>query len=154
MKVPLPPTASITPLDGYTHTFIILHPVGRGALPLSSTFSQDCHDSANKSLGELFPKFRWEFPSASFSRTRETSNETEQYWFRASDHATTSETTEEHTLLQLQDLRTSVSRIRDIVWAEVRSLNYQLDRVILAGIGQGATALPNLDVPSKSQDSL
>jgi predicted esterase len=61
-------------------------------------------------------------------------------------------------LLQLQDLRTSVSRIRDIVWAEVRSLNYQWDRVILAGIGQGATvaihALLNLDVPSKSQDSL
>lgn len=115
----LPLTVSRASIHGHSHTFILLHDRGGSGQQIDATFDNGSNNTRNNHLRDTYPAFRWVFPSAKGK---------EKQWFNctatASDNAGV--------------LRDNVGHILRILKVEAGRLQGQHDRIILAGIGQGA----------------
>ncbi|GJN85734.1 hypothetical protein PLIIFM63780_009305 [Purpureocillium lilacinum] len=140
-----PPTI-VAPSAAHTHTVVFLH--GRG-----DTAPRFCDslwlstDSRNYTLREAFPSFRWVFPTAGIIPCRTAPGDRVSQWFDIWDVRNFSD----HEDLQAEGLRPSVERIRKLLAEEAALLGGRWDRIVLAGISQGAATathtLLNLNVP-------
>ncbi|RTE75022.1 hypothetical protein BHE90_010541 [Fusarium euwallaceae] len=137
----LPPPHVVPASATHTHTVVFLHGRGDSAAKFSSSLRWST-DSSNRTLDQIFPTFRWVFPM--------TSDEAEAafpQWFDIWNAQNFAEREE----LQAVGLRVSVQRIRDILADEAALLEGHWDRIVLAGISQGAATsvhtLLNLDIP-------
>ncbi|KAH7305988.1 phospholipase/carboxylesterase family protein [Stachybotrys elegans] len=136
----------VQPTAPQTHTVVFLH--GRGdnvnSFVQSLRYFQDSHD---RSLGQRFPSFRWVFPEAPTARPVSCPGQQWPQWFDIWNTADFSLREE----LQAEGLRSSVDRIRQLLAQEAALLGGRWDRIILAGISQGAATsvhtLLNLDIP-------
>jgi len=123
----------IPPSSPHTHTVVFLH--GRGdtansfirSLPYST-------DSSNRALPAIFPSFRWVFPQAEMSACAAFPSEKQSQWFDIWNVTNFSEREE----LQAVGLKESVKMMRSILASEITLLNGRSDRLVLAGISQGA----------------
>jgi predicted esterase len=138
--------------NDHTHTVIFLH----GREDFGSDLAQyffDSKASDGRSLAEIYPTFRWVFPTAklrySAQRDFEFSNssfaealkgeEIISQWFDVWD-LTTPEDKED---LMVPGLKESLGQILEIIKEEAR--NIPMERIILGGISQGcATAILTL----------
>lgn len=143
MDLPLSTIPSSAP---HTHTVVFLH--GRGdtahKFALSLCYSTD---SRNRSLPEIFPSFRWVFPQSEMRQCAALSNQMTSQWFDIWNVNDFSDYEE----LQAIGLRDSVGSIRRVLTNEATTLGGQWDRIVLAGISQGAATsvhtLLNLSLP-------
>ncbi|KAF9876896.1 phospholipase carboxylesterase [Colletotrichum karsti] len=127
------PQTIIPPSTTHTHTVIFLH--GRG--DNAHTFSQSLQystDSRDRTLADAFPSFRWVFPQAETSAPAAFPRDKVPQWFDVWNVSDFSDREE----LQAAGLRESVSAVREIIVAEAEMLGGRYDRVVLAGISQGA----------------
>ncbi|KAJ6438343.1 hypothetical protein O9K51_08935 [Purpureocillium lavendulum] len=141
-----PAPTIVAPSAPHTHTVVFLH--GRG-----DTASRFCEslwlstDSRNYTLREAFPSFRWVFPTAGIHPCRSAPKERVSQWFDIWNVQNFAD----HEDLQTQGLRPSVHRIRRVLAEEAARLGGRWDRIILAGISQGAATathtLVNLNIP-------
>ncbi|KAF0327910.1 phospholipase carboxylesterase [Colletotrichum asianum] len=139
-------SVTIPPSTAHTHTIIFLH--GRG--DNAQTFSQSLQyftDSQNRTLAEAFPSVRWVFPQAELSVPVAFPRDKVSQWFDIWNVSDFSEREE----LQAEGLRDSVPKIREIINREAELVGGRYDRIILAGISQGAATsvhtLLNLKLP-------
>lgn len=144
----MPPShVLLDPISPHTHTVIFLHGRGDSASSISHSLF-DSLTSSGRSLREIFPSFRWGFPQAPLSHPARFPKDLRAQWFDVWDPRDLNVREE----LQVEGLRESVAAIKDIVLEEVRRLDGQSEKVILAGISQGgATAvhtLLHLDCPA------
>jgi hypothetical protein len=134
-------TYSVGPIEGHSHTFVLLHDRGGSSHCQYSQFRNACKDSQNRLLRNIFPEFKWVFLSASGP---------EGQWF-ASDTAE-----------DVEIMRDNVRRVRQVLSREAARLKGQDDRIILAGIGEGAAlaayvlmslAIPTAEYPDRDGSS-
>ncbi len=130
----------ISPLSTHTHTVILLH--GRDSN--GPEFAQELFQgefSAEKTLPQYFPGFKWIFPSAHRSYSTVFQEDLVE-WFDIYSLTDPSEQEE----LQIGGLRDSVTVIHGLIADEVKTLGpSHCDRIILGGISQGcATAMTTL----------
>lgn len=135
----------------HTHTVVFLH--GRGDVAENfGTSLQYSKDSENRTLQEIFPSFRWVFPKASVSASFSSMGGKVSQWFDIWNVNDFSDREEMQTL----GLKESVLLIRKILKIEAGILGGRWDKVILAGISQGAAtathALLNLTIPGEAED--
>ncbi|KEY70506.1 hypothetical protein S7711_02674 [Stachybotrys chartarum IBT 7711] len=148
-----PAPVSFSPKAPHSHTVVFLHGRGDTAAQFSASLQYSL-DSRNRTLMEAFPSFRWVFPSAPLEHPQALpAHEVWSQWF---DIWNTRDFTEREEL-QAQGLRASVDRLRQLIATEVSLLGGQWDRLILAGISQGAATsvhtLLNLDIPQAVADA-
>ncbi|KND93590.1 Acyl-protein thioesterase 1 [Tolypocladium ophioglossoides CBS 100239] len=136
----------VLPSAPHTHTIVFLH--GRG--DTAATFSQSLQystDSRNHSLQELLPSFRWVFPKAPIGPCLAFPTDKVSQWFDIWNVKDFSD----HEDVQAPGLSESVARIRQLLTEEAALLGGRWDRIVLAGISQGAAtathALLNLSLP-------
>ncbi|EMR62456.1 putative phospholipase carboxylesterase family protein [Eutypa lata UCREL1] len=139
-SVVLPPTAS------HTHTIVFLH--GRGDNVQNFVASLDySRDSHQHTLRERFPSFKWVFPEAPIRPSLAFPDDKRRQWFDIWNVSDFSDREE----LQAEGLAESVVGIRRILSNEATALGGHWDRIILAGISQGAATsvhtLLNLNIP-------
>lgn len=138
----------IPPLKQHTHTVVFLHGRGDSARPFADSLSYSV-DSKNQTLFEAFPAFRWVFPQSKIRDCAAQPGDKWSQWFDVWDTRNFSEREE----LQTEGLKESVTSIRRIIMAEIAALGGRSDRLILAGISQGAATathtLLNLDLSSQ-----
>lgn len=135
----------------HTHTVIFLH--GRGDVAenfvASLKYSQD---SQQRTLQDAFPSFRWVYPKAGVSASFSLPGNKVSQWFDIWNIADFSEREE----VQILGLKESVVMLRKVLHIEAGILGGRWDRIILAGISQGAAtathALLNLTVPAEAND--
>jgi predicted esterase len=144
-----PPTITVQPTAPQTHTVVFLH--GRGDNINNFVHSLDHFtDSQRQSLAARFPSFRWVFPQAPTAQPVSCAGQQWPQWFDIWNTADFSLREE----LQAEGLRSSVNRIRQLLAEEAALLGGRWDRVILAGISQGAATsvhtLLNLNIPQPS----
>ncbi|KAI3557867.1 acyl-protein thioesterase [Colletotrichum abscissum] len=133
------------PSTAHTHTVVFLHGRGDNAKNFMQSLNYSS-DSQDRTLVDAFPSFRWVFPQAKTGKAMALGDRVSQ-WFdiwnvnNFADH-------EEH---QAEGLRDSVAAIREILTTEAELLGGKWNRIILAGISQGAAAgvhtLLNLRLP-------
>jgi predicted esterase len=141
-----PRTIIIEPKAAHTHTVVFLHGRGDTAPHFYQSITHDT-DIRGRTYEAAFPSFRWVYPQAAMgNRARFPRDKTSQ-WFDVWNAKDFSEREE----LQVQGLRDSVDLIRGVLEAEAAALGGRWNRVILAGISQGAAtgvhALINLSLP-------
>lgn len=138
----------IPPLKQHTHTVVFLHGRGDSARPFAESLSYSL-DSRNYTLFEAFPSFRWVFPQSQIRDCAAQPGDKWSQWFDVWDTRNLTEREE----LQAVGLRESVASIRRIIMAEIAALGGHADRLILAGISQGAATAThtflNLDLSSQ-----
>ncbi|KAI1176799.1 acyl-protein thioesterase [Nemania sp. FL0916] len=121
----------IEPTTRHTHTVVIP--------------TRPC--SENYTLIEAFPSFRWVFPQSLLRDCIAIPGNKWSQWFDIWDTRDFSKRED----VQAEGLRESVASIRRIILTEIASLGGRSDRIILAGISQGAATavhtLLNLDLP-------
>lgn len=107
-------------------------------------------DSKDRSLMDSFPSLRWVFPEAPLRSVAAFPLDRIHQWF---DVWNVSDLMEREDL-QAEGLRESVNAIRRLIHSEAVTLGGRYDRIVLAGISQGAATsvhtLLNLRVPSES----
>jgi predicted esterase len=141
----------VPPTTNHTHTIVFLHGRGDNAQNFSASlrYSQDSQDRA---LGEIFPSFRWVFPRASLGASFSSGGAKVSQWFDIWNVRDFSEREE----MQILGLRDSVVMIRKILQVEAGILHGRWDKIILAGISQGAATavhtLLNLSLPGEADD--
>ncbi|CAM1509844.1 Fc.00g001790.m01.CDS01 [Cosmosporella sp. VM-42] len=131
-------TVIIPPSTPHTHTVIFLH--GRGDTAANFAYSlRYSLSSTSRTLITTFPSTRWVFPQPGRDRMNQ--------WFNVYNVQDFSERED----VQAAGLRESVEGVRRVVKREVEVLGGRWDRVVLAGISQGAATsvhtLLNLDIP-------
>jgi predicted esterase len=136
----------IEPKEAHTHTVVFLHGRGDTAPHFYQSITHDT-DTRGRTYEAAFPSIRWVYPQAAMgSRARFPRDKTSQ-WFDVWNAQDLSEREE----LQVQGLRDSVTLIRGVLEAEAAALGGCWDRIILAGISQGAATsvhtLINLSLP-------
>jgi len=138
---------TIPPSAPHTHTVVFLHGRGDTAHNFASSLLYST-DSRNRSLPATFPSFRWVFPQSEMRECVAFPGDKISQWFdiwNVSDFS-------DHEELQATGLRESVASIRRVLANEVTALGGQWDRIVLAGISQGAATsvhtLLNLDIPN------
>ncbi|KAK2593716.1 hypothetical protein QQS21_008581 [Conoideocrella luteorostrata] len=135
----------------HTHTVIFLHGRGDSAESLSASFeySKDCR---NRTLFDAFPSFRWVFPKSGETVSFSAGGNKVSQWFDIWNVNDFSDREEIQTL----GLKESVGLIRKILTIEADILKGRWDRIILAGISQGAATaahtLLNLSTPKEAKD--
>ncbi|KAF7563109.1 hypothetical protein G7046_g997 [Stylonectria norvegica] len=138
------PLIVIQPSAPHTHTVVFLHGRGDTAANFRRSFPYST-DSQDHSLQELFPSFRWVFPQAKIGPSMLGARVSQ--WFDVYNVRNFSL----HEDLQAVGLKESVNVIRTILADEAAALGGHWDRVILAGISQGAATsvhtLLNLSIP-------
>lgn len=137
---------TIAPSTPHTHTVVFLHGRGDTAKTFSSSLRYST-DSQNRSLIEIFPSFRWVFPQAEIRQCAAFPGERMSQWFDIWNVNNFPEREE----LQATGLKESVVAIRRILESEATRLGGRWDRIVLAGISQGAATsvhtLLNLSIP-------
>ncbi|KJZ78523.1 hypothetical protein HIM_01914 [Hirsutella minnesotensis 3608] len=135
----------VAPLTTHTHTVVFLHGRADNADNFAASF-QHSVDSRNRTLFDAFPSFRWVFPRAPLLTCEAFPGQRIFQWFdiwSVSDLSLREE-------LQAVGLRESVRRIRQLLHEEAALLVGHWDRLVLAGISQGAATathtLLNLDL--------
>lgn len=139
----------VPPSAPHAHTIVFLH--GRGDTAV--TFSQSIQystDSRNRTLQELLPSFRWVFPKAPIGPCLASPTDKVSQWFDIWNVRDFSDREE----MQAPGLRESVARIRQLLEEEAALLGGRWDRIVLAGISQGAATathtLLNLNLPAST----
>jgi predicted esterase len=136
--ITIPPTAP------HTHTVVFLHGRGDNAQNFSLCLLQS-KDSHNRSLPYIFPSFRWVFPQSELRETSAFPGPRVSQWF---DIWNTNDFSQNESV-QAAGLKQSVASIKRVLAKEADALGGQWDRVVLAGISQGAATsvhtLLNLD---------
>ncbi|KAL6852516.1 hypothetical protein ACO1O0_007062 [Amphichorda felina] len=154
------PRVTIPPAQAHTHTVIFLHARGDTPRTLSAVLTYTT-DSRDWSLVQNYPSFRWVFPGAGVSPSAAATTTTntgsrpaddvllpppQSQWFDVYDEKELADREE----VQVEGLRASVAALRRVVAEEAARLGGRWDRVVLAGVGQGAAAalhtLINLEV--------
>ncbi|KID86842.1 Phospholipase/Carboxylesterase family protein [Metarhizium guizhouense ARSEF 977] len=135
----------------HTHTVVFLH--GRGDVAENFVASlKYSRSSRDQTLQEIFPSFRWVFPKAGVSASFSFGGNKVSQWFDIWNVADFSEREE----VQILGLKESVAMIRKVLRIEAGILGGHWDRIILAGISQGAAtathALLNLKLPAAADD--
>ncbi|KUJ15473.1 alpha/beta-hydrolase [Mollisia scopiformis] len=137
---------TVDPSTPHTHTVVFLHGRGDTAKNFASSLRYST-DSHNRTLSEIFPSFRWVFPQSEIRQCTASPGEKWSQWFDVWNVSNFSDREE----LQAKGLRESVAGIQRILSSEAAVLGGQWDRVILAGISQGAATsvhtLLNLSLP-------
>lgn len=137
---------TIPPSEPHTHTVIFLHGRGDTAKSFSSSLGRS-KDSRGRSLLENFPSFRWVFPQSELRECAAFPASNPSQWFDIWNTKDFSEYEE----VQAPGLRQSVESIRRILAQEAAALEGHWDRLVLAGISQGAATsvhtLLNLSLP-------
>jgi predicted esterase len=123
----------IQPLPVHTHAVIFLHGRGDTASNFSSSLKYST-DSQGRTLDVIFPSFRWVFPQAAIGPSLGFRDPRVSQWFDIWDARNFSDRED----LQAEGLRESVNKIRQIIRDEAAALGGRWDRIILAGISQGA----------------
>ncbi|KHO00305.1 Phospholipase/Carboxylesterase family protein [Metarhizium album ARSEF 1941] len=141
----------VSATTNHTHTVIFLH--GRGDVAENFVASLRCSkNSRSQSLEEAFPSFRWVFPKAGVSASFSFGGNKVSQWFDIWDVRDFSEREE----VQILGLRESTDMIRKVLNIEAGILGGHWDKIILAGISQGAAtathALLNLKMPEAADD--
>lgn len=141
-----PPLVVPASATTHTHTVVFLHGRGDSAPNFSRSLTWST-DSGGRTLEQIFPSFRWVFPQAAPTTPRAQSPlDRVNQWFDIWNVQNFAEREE----LQAVGLRGSVQRIRDILAREAALLGGHWDRIVLAGISQGAATgvhtLLNLDI--------
>lgn len=135
----------IAPTIFHTHTVLFLHGQGDTAPNCAATL-QSSKDSKNRSLPDAFPSFRWVFPQSELQECAASPGDRIPQWFDICNVTDFSDNED----LQAIGLRESVESILRLLEKEAEKLGYQWDRIVLAGINQGAAigihTLLNLDL--------
>lgn len=124
---------TIPPSTPHTHTVIFLHGRGDTAKTFAASLSYSL-DSQKRTLQQTFPSFRWVFPQTELRQSALNPGPKMSQWFdiwNVNDFSLREE-------LQAVGLRESVASIKKIIAREVEILGGRWDRVVLAGISQGA----------------
>lgn len=128
-------TYSQGPLEGHSHTFVLLHDRGSSSRHQQTQFQNACKDSRGRLLHDIFPEFKWVFPSATGP---------EGQWFDTDGPE------------NVEVVQNNVHQVRSVLGREAARLKGQDDRIILAGIGQGAAlaayVLMSLPIPMGNLD--
>ena len=117
----------------HTHTIVFLHGRGDNARNFAASLAWS-PDSRGRVLPEIFPSFRWVFPQAKMIKRVAWPNDVWSQWFDVYNTNNFLDREE----LQAEGLRNSVAGIRKILAREAVTLGGRWDRIILAGISQGA----------------
>lgn len=117
----------------HTHTVVFLHGRGDTAEHFISSLAWS-PDSRGRTLPQAFPTFRWVFPKAKMIPCAAYPGQTWSQWF---DVYNTKDFLDREEL-QAEGLSHSVAGIRKILAKEATILDGRWDRIILAGISQGA----------------
>ncbi|KAJ4387553.1 hypothetical protein N0V93_008148 [Gnomoniopsis smithogilvyi] len=131
------------PGQPHTHTVIFLH--GRGDTASNFlkglTHNNTWTDSQARSPFDIFPTFRWIFPTAGLKPcARPNGPRVMSQWFDLWDAVSV-----EHEMLMQPGLKDSVERIRGLVAEEAARLGGRWDKIVLMGISQGgATSVHTL----------
>lgn len=140
------PLITIPPSAPHTHTVVFLHGRGDTAKSFASSLRYS-RDSLNHTFPEIFPSFRWVFPQAEMRQCAGLPDDKISQWFDIWNVSNFSEREE----LQATGLRESVASVRLILAGEATVLGGRWDRLVLAGISQGAATgvhtLLNLSLP-------
>ncbi|KAF7538902.1 hypothetical protein G7Z17_g12532 [Cylindrodendrum hubeiense] len=143
--IPQPGSPAYT--QTHTHTVIFLHGRGDTARNFAASLNYS-QDAQGRSLFQAFPSLRWVFPEPAAAKPGERSCQWFDIW-NVTDFADREE-------LQAPGLRASVTRILKVIEREAVALGGRWDRIVLAGISQGAATsvhtLLNLSVPSYPLD--
>ncbi|KAI1196032.1 acyl-protein thioesterase [Nemania serpens] len=123
----------IPPSTEHTHTVVFLHGRGDHARTFAASLSRST-DSNNHTLLDNFPSFRWVFPQSEIRDCAALPGSGWSQWFDIWDTRDFAE----REYIQAPGLKESVASIRSIIATEITSLDGRSDRVILAGISQGA----------------
>ncbi|KAL7928036.1 Phospholipase/carboxylesterase [Trichoderma chlorosporum] len=145
MKAPLLSTQRLT---GYTYSVVFLPGSGYGAAAFSNTVQNSL-----SILRNAFPDFRWVFPTPLKRSSALAGSEAAPQWFDVDNEHDSSEGED----VQVTGLRQNIIRLRDILNQEAHKLGGRWDRVILAGLDQGAgiaahTLLSLYIAPRQSSD--
>ncbi|KAI0007107.1 phospholipase/carboxylesterase family protein [Xylariaceae sp. FL0662B] len=137
----------VQPSAPHTHTVVFLHGRGDNAKEFAASLNHS-KDSNNATLYQIFPSFKWVFPQAPIRQLASSPRERWHQWFDIWNISNFAEKEE----LQAVGLRESVVSIRAVLANAAAELGGRFDRVILAGISQGAATsvhtLLNLDIPN------
>ncbi|RDW60758.1 hypothetical protein BP6252_12141 [Coleophoma cylindrospora] len=130
-------TFIVAPSHQHTHTVIFLHGRDSYAKEFAEEFFES-QASDDRFFQDIFPAFKWVFPSARPLMSSVFGTEMSQ-WFDMSSV----EKPEERKELQLEGLKENIAAIKDIILSEASQFpTFSPDRIILAGISQGcATAI-------------
>lgn len=145
---------TIPPKSAHTHTVVFLHGRGDNARNFAWALNHSA-DGSKRTLFDHFPSFRWVFPQAPrpFSGVDPRAPTTQWQWFDIHDVRDFSA----NEGLQAAGLAESVPIIIRVLQAEARLLHGRWDRIVLAGISQGAAAsvhaLLNLSLPTPADSS-
>lgn len=137
----------------HTHTVIFLHGRGDNAKDFMRCIARNTWaDSQTRSPIDVFPTFRWVFPTAGWKHCAHPKNpKVMSQWFDIWDHLDLHNKEE----LQAPGLRESVDRIRGIIADEAARLGGRYDKIVLMGISQGGATsvhtLLNLGFPEGYQ---
>ena len=140
------PTLAVPLTTTHTHTVVFLH--GRGDNVKNFTLSLNYStDSQGRTLRDAFPSFKWVFPEAPIRTCASSPGDKIRQWFDIWNVSNFREK-EDH---QAAGLVQSVTAMRRILADEAAALGGRWDRIVLAGISQGAATsvhtLLNLDIP-------
>ncbi|CAN8105404.1 unnamed protein product [Discula destructiva] len=127
----------------HTHTVVFLHGRGDTAANFKQGITHNTWaDSSARSPIDMFPTFRWVFPTAGMKPcARPGSPPSMSQWFDIWDHLNF----RNNEMLQQPGLRESVDRVRALVAHEAAQLGGRYDKIILMGISQGgATSVHTL----------
>jgi predicted esterase len=119
--------------ESHTHTVVFLHGRGDNARNFATSLAWS-PDSQGRVLPEIFPSFRWVFPTAKMIKRAAWPQDVWSQWFDVWN----TNNFQDHEELQAEGLRNSVAGIRKILANEAEILGGQWNRIILAGISQGA----------------
>lgn len=119
--------------DTHTHTVIFLHGRGDNARNFASSLAWS-PDSQGRVLPEIFPSFRWVFPQAKMIKRAAWPQDVWSQWFDVFN----TDNFQDREELQAEGLRNSVAGMQKILAKEAANLDGRWDRIILAGISQGA----------------
>lgn len=135
----------------HSHTVIFLHGRGDDADSFSASLKYP-HDSRNRTLYEAFPTFRWVFPKSDETLSFSAGGNKVSQWFDIWNVEDFSDREEIQTL----GLKQSIEMMRKILVIEAGILGGRWDRIVLAGISQGAATaahtLLNLTLPKQARD--
>lgn len=119
--------------DAHTHTVIFLHGRGDNARNFASSLAWS-PDSQGRVLPEIFPSFRWVFPQAKMIKRAAWPQDVWSQWFDVFN----TDNFQDREELQAEGLRNSVAGMQKILAKEAANLDGRWDRIVLAGISQGA----------------
>lgn len=142
---PEPWSHIVDPQSGqpHTHTVIFLHGRGDNARNFKRSIQYNTWaNSQQQNPIQIFPTFRWVFPTAGLKPCAAPANPRYMsQWFDVWDHTSL----KVHEELQAPGLRESVGRVRDLIAEEAARLGGRYDKIVLMGISQGgATSMHTL----------